>query len=125
MIAIVVAENLEELKNVVNQAYARFNSITQITDKQNEIPDKFLLFQNYPNPFNNATTITYQLPEAAIVNISIYNTSGQLVETLVSESQTAGFHKIRWNANLLGSGLYAYRIVAGEFVETKKCLLLK
>ncbi len=125
MIAIVIGNTLEELKNGVNQAYARFNGMTQITDKQNETADQFILAQNYPNPFNNATTITYQLPKAATVNISIYNTSGQLVATLVSESQTAGFHEIRWNADLFGSGLYAYRIKAGEFVETKKCLLLK
>lgn len=125
MIAIVAGDDLDELKNAVNQAYYRFNSLAQIIANQNETPDKFILFQNFPNPFNNGTTITYQLPKATIVNISIYNISGQLVETLVSESQTIGFHKVQWNADLIGSGLYFYRIKAGEFVEVKKCLLLK
>jgi len=125
MIAMVAGEDLEELKNAVNQAFDRFNSLTQINVKQNQTPDKFILFQNFPNPFNNGTTITYHLPKATIVNISVYNTSGQLVETLVSESQSAGFHKVQWNADIFGSGLYFYRIKAGEFEEVEKCLLLK
>ncbi|MFC1724579.1 amidohydrolase family protein [candidate division KSB1 bacterium] len=125
LIAIVAGENLEELKTAVNQAYDHINSQTNIPPTPNGTPDKFVLSQNYPNPFNNATTIAYQLPKAAMVNISIYNIPGQLVETLVNESQAEGFHKVQWNADNVVSGLYFYRIQAGDFIEVKKCLLLK
>ncbi|MCK5146886.1 T9SS type A sorting domain-containing protein, partial [bacterium] len=125
LIAIVAGENLEELKTAVNQAYDHIDSSMRIPDTQNETPAEFSVFQNFPNPFNNNTTITYQLPKTAMVNISIYNTSGQLLRTLINESQTEGFHKVQWEADLFVSGLYFYRIQVGDFMEVKKCLLLK
>lgn len=89
------------------------------------IPVEYALHQNYPNPFNPFTTISYQLPKSTFVNISMYNVSGQLVENLVSEYKIVGYHSVIWNASGVSSGLYFYRIKAGEYKETKKCLILK
>jgi arabinogalactan endo-1,4-beta-galactosidase len=85
---------------------------------------------NYPNPFNPITTLEYDLPEDAVVNITIYDMMGRVVNTLVNGSQTAGYKSIQWDAtNNLGdpvaAGLYIYTIQAGEFRQTKKMVLLK
>ncbi|UCE18793.1 MAG: right-handed parallel beta-helix repeat-containing protein [Gemmatimonadota bacterium] len=89
------------------------------------IPTEFYLSQNYPNPFNPVTTIEYALPEAAQVRIKVYNIIGQVVKVLINSSQPAGFHSIQWNTSGLASGVYFYRLEAGQFVATKKMLLLK
>ena len=85
---------------------------------------------NYPNPFNPITTLEYDLPEDAVVNITIYDMMGRVVNTLVNGSQTAGYKSIQWDAtNNLGdpvsAGLYIYTIQVGEFRQTKKMVLLK
>lgn len=89
------------------------------------IPTSFSMSQNYPNPFNPTTTISYQLPISQFVNLSIYNIQGLLIETLVNDYKKAGIYSLKWNAKNVGSGLYFYRIEAGEYTETKKCLILK
>jgi flagellar hook assembly protein FlgD len=94
------------------------------------IPTEFALHQNYPNPFNPVTTVRYDLPEDNMVNISIYDLRGRVIRRLVNSPQTAGFKTIRWNATNnagfpVSSGLYLYRIQAGEFVQTKKMVFLK
>jgi len=94
------------------------------------IPDVFALHQNYPNPFNPVTTLRYDLPEDAMVNITIYDMIGRVVKTMVNSQQNAGFKSVRWDAtNNAGSpvsaGLYLYMIQAGEFRQTKKMVLLK
>lgn len=94
-------------------------------DSQEEYINTFQLFNNYPNSFNPITTISYQLPKSEFVNLSIYNVAGQLVETMVSEYKNVGYHSVIWNASGIGSGLYFYRIEAGDYMETKKCLILK
>jgi hypothetical protein len=96
----------------------------------NQIPENFRLFQNYPNPFNPITTLRYDLPENAMVNISIYDMMGRIVNNLVNSQQNAGYKSIQWNAtNDAGSpvsaGLYLYMIKAGEFTQTRKMVLLK
>lgn len=102
-----------------------FGTAVELAVDDRFIPTKFSLSQNYPNPFNPVTTILYQLPKSEFVNISIYNVVGQLVETLVNGHKDTGFHSVIWNANDIGSGLYFYRIEAGEYTETKKCIILK
>ena len=94
------------------------------------IPNKYALHQNYPNPFNPTTTLRYDLPEDAMVNITIYNMMGRKISTLVSSQQTAGFKSVLWNAtndkgSPVSAGLYLYTIQAGEFRQTKKMALLK
>ena len=94
-------------------------------------PEVFSLANNYPNPFNPATTIKYALPQAADVELTVYNVLGQPVRTLVAEHQNAGRYVVEWdatndNGHSLSSGMYFYRLQAdGDFLETKKMLLLK
>lgn len=89
------------------------------------LPENFLQSQNYPNPFNDQTTIEYSLPKAFGVSIDIYNILGRKITTLINKVQPAGCHKITWTANGVSSGVYFYKIQAGEFTETKRMLLLK
>ena len=94
------------------------------------IPKKFALHQNYPNPFNPITTLRYDLPEGALVNVTIYDMMGRVVKTMVNSQQNAGFKSVRWNATndkgfQVSAGLYLYTIQAGEFRKTKKMVLLK
>ena len=94
-------------------------------------PEVFALANNYPNPFNPATTIKYALPQAADVELTVYNVVGQPVRTLVAEHQSAGRYVVEWDAtndsgHSLSSGMYFYRLEAGgEFLKVKKMLLLK
>ena len=109
--------------------------ITRISTGLNEpgpfkIPTDFALQQNYPNPFNPETTIRYQLPEASDVKLTIYNLQGQLVRILVNENKEAGFFQAVWDAknntgNGVPSGVYLYRIQAGDFTNVKKLTLLR
>ena len=95
------------------------------------LPAAFSLADNFPNPFNPATTIQYALPQAADVELTVYNVVGQVVRTLVAEHQSAGRYTVEWDAtdasgHSLSAGLYFYRLQAGgEFAEVKKMLLLK
>ena len=94
------------------------------------IPDRILLHQNYPNPFNPVTNITYDIPEVAQVTLEIYNVSGQKVRTLTQGQHEPGRYRIQWNVtndygNPLSSGMYIYRIHAGDFVSVKKLILMK
>jgi hypothetical protein len=88
-------------------------------------PEHFELNQNYPNPFNPKTIINYKLPNSNDVDLSIYNLLGQKVATLVLEKQTAGFQEVEWDASEMPSGIYYYRISAGNFHDVKKMILLK
>ena len=88
-------------------------------------PRKFSVSQNYPNPFNAATVIRYSLPEPSDVKIEIFDTLGRKVETLIDEKQQAGYHQVIWKAEDRSSGIYLYRIEAGDNVETRKMLLLR
>lgn len=85
----------------------------------------FKLYQNYPNPFNPSTMIKYNLPKSNRIILQIYNLAGQEVATLVNEFQSAGEHEVTWQPNGLPSGLYFYRIQAGEYSEANKLILQK
>jgi len=94
------------------------------------LPDVFALHNNYPNPFNPVTNITYDIPEVAEVRLDIYNVAGQKVRTLTQGLHEPGRYRIQWNATndfgqQLSSGMYIYRIVAGDFVSVKKLILMK
>jgi len=103
-----------------------FGYETGIEDEpETAIPQKFALQQNYPNPFNPVTVISYQLPVNSEVELSIFNTLGQKVATLVSKPQTAGYYTVNWNASSFPSGVYFYRIKAGNFTDMKKMIFVK
>ena len=82
-------------------------------------------FQNYPNPFNPTTAIRYALSHQSHVTLTVFNNLGQLVATLVDESQDAGYHELRFDGSGLASGVYFYRLTAGEYVSTRRLVLLR
>jgi hypothetical protein len=86
---------------------------------------EFVLSQNFPNPFNPSTTIRYGLPRASDVTLSVYSTLGQEVARLVDAHQQSGYHEVRLDGTNLASGVYFYRLRAGEFTQTKRLLLLR
>lgn len=89
------------------------------------LPREFELLANYPNPFNAVTNIQFALPEASDVKLAVFDITGRLVTTLANGSYAAGFHTVTFDANTLSSGVYFYRLEAGEFVDTRKMVLLK
>lgn len=89
------------------------------------IPTNYFLAQNYPNPFNPTTTIKYGLPKSGVLKLVVYDLLGREVKTLVNEFKQAGSYEINFNASSLASGVYLYRIEAGDFIDTKKLLLVK
>jgi hypothetical protein len=94
------------------------------------LPGEYVLFQNYPNPFNPETNISYQLPRAGHVSLMVFNVLGQVVHKLVDEDQTPGKYLVSWNGIdqtgcPVASGVYFYQLVAGEFRQVRKMLLLK
>lgn len=118
-------ENTTSSVQLSNFAYFQTQPVSMEPDKTYQVVIDFELKQNYPNPFNPNTTILYQIPKSALVKLTIYNIAGQLVETLVNEHKTAGSYSVQWNAGTASSGLYFYRISAGEYSAVKKCLILK
>ena len=90
-----------------------------------QIPEIFKLFQNYPNPFNPSTTIRYQLPVSSRVALSVYNLIGQKVAVLVSKRQPAGSYRVIYNAQNQSSGIYFYKLDAGNFHQVKRMLYVK
>jgi hypothetical protein len=104
--------------------------VEQEEEDLTQLPKEFEISQNYPNPFNPTTVIEYALPKSSDVKIKIYNILGQEVRNLVNERQEAGYKIIGWDGKddhgmEVSSGIYFYRIVAGNFVKSKKMVLLK
>jgi len=128
------AKGIGELFNIVYKVKLEFYELEliecaiqlSVDDKYSRgIPSHFRLHQNYPNPFNPTTTIPYELPRSSFVKLSVYDVSGRLVETLVNEQKNAGSYTVRWKAEKVSSGIYIYRIDAGEFSSVRKCLVVK
>ena len=104
---------------------SQFESITVPIVAKPGLPDSYALNQNYPNPFNPSTVLTYALPEAAHVKLTVYNVLGQEVEVLADDAKEAGIHTVNWDAGYLASGVYFYRVETDKFSDTKKMMLLK
>jgi hypothetical protein len=90
-----------------------------------QVPAEFLLSQNYPNPFNPSTKIKYSIPQSSNVVIKVFDILGNEIETLVNKEQSTGTYEITWYAANLPNGIYFYKLQAGNFIETKKMILLK
>jgi hypothetical protein len=100
-------------------------SITDINENFNIIPENFSLSQNYPNPFNPSTSIQYAISSTQFVTLKVYDVLGNEVATLVNEHKPAGMYNVQFTMNNLASGIYFYRLTAGQFVQTKKMILIK
>jgi len=99
--------------------------VTAVESQRPSLPTSFVLGQNYPNPFNPSTTIRYGLPSRSQVTLAVYNTLGQQVATLVEGEQESGYHEVQFDASGLASGVYMYRLQAGDFVQSLKLTLLR
>ena len=109
-------------------AWVKANILILTSNDENgssKIPDQFNLAQNYPNPFNPSTTLRYSIPKQTFVTLKVFDILGREIETLVNEEKLAGRYSVKFNASYLCSGVYFYRIKAGDFVQTKKMILLK
>lgn len=105
---------------------ARMNGVlTGVQDPVINVPASFKLNQNYPNPFNPSTTISFDIPKAEVIELKVFDMLGREVATLVNGFRQAGIYRVDFDASALSSGVYIYRIKAGDFVESKKMTLLK
>lgn len=101
------------------------SGLSNVNDDLTNIPSVFVLYQNYPNPFNASTVIKFEVPKKSLVNIALYNSLGQKIETLVNEEKNPGTYEINWNASNLPSGIYYYQLKTSSSMLTKKALLVK
>lgn len=115
---------LEWQENLISHIY-KASELVSVKDEKYIIPDKFELFQNYPNPFNPSTTISYRCPVTGNVTLKVYDILGKEVAILVNEEKQAGSYTVKFDGSKLPSGVYIYKIQAGDFVSSKKMILLK
>ncbi len=99
--------------------------VTGVGEEEHVLPLQFLLSQNYPNPFNPTTTIRYALPRRSHVTLTVFNTLGQHVATIVNGEVEAGYHEIQFNGSGLASGVYFYKLTAGGFAQVRKLVLVR
>ncbi|MFZ4592180.1 MAG: T9SS type A sorting domain-containing protein [Ignavibacteria bacterium] len=101
------------------------STILLVENTQGITPHSFELYQNYPNPFNPSTTIIFSLSEASLVKINVYDVTGREVEVLVNERLQSGTYRTHWNGSVNPSGVYFYKLTAGDYSETRKMILIK
>ncbi|MDD1750072.1 MAG: T9SS type A sorting domain-containing protein, partial [Methanothrix sp.] len=111
------------LKQIDRDGSFKYSVSTEVT--VGSIPLEFSLAQNYPNPFNPSTTIRYGLPSPSRVRLLIHDLLGREIKTLVDDEQIAGWQEVRWDASGIASGVYFYTLRAGNFVQTKKLVVMK
>ncbi len=124
---ILYVSTIDHIYQISQGELTTLKTITSIPDNRFSVPNpqSYHLDQNYPNPFNPRTTINYQLPKTIDVELSIYDLLGQKVTTLVKKRQQAGNHQVEWDASTFASGIYYYKIQAGEFQDVKKMILIR
>jgi hypothetical protein len=114
--------------NIISRSFSE-NTLTSVNDTAAKINNEknlnYTLEQNYPNPFNPSTTIRYQIPGQGLVTLKVYDELGREIETLINQYQSKGSHEISFNATKISSGIYYYQLKTGNFVLTKKMILLK
>jgi hypothetical protein len=122
-------EEIFNVKRIIQKIYNnnyRFDSTyTSIEAKHLSVPSNYLLYQNYPNPFNPTTIINYSVPETEFVTLKVYDVLGNETATLVKEEKAAGNYEVSFSATNLPSGIYFYRLQAGDFLDIKKMVLLR
>jgi endo-1,4-beta-xylanase len=105
--------------------YIKDNPLTGVSETSSKLPSSYKLKQNFPNPFNPTTNIQYDIPKTSKVTLKIYDVLGRIVQTLVNTEQKAGNYSVTFNAQNLSSGVYFYRLEAGNYVSAKKLILIK
>lgn len=118
-------ENTSNSVQLTSFAYYEMDQVSIAFNKNNILPNSYRLNQNYPNPFNPFTNITYELPEIGLVVLSLYDIRGRQMAELVNTWQAAGYYNISFNSNQLASGVYFYRLQAGDYHCSRKMILLK
>ena len=89
------------------------------------VPSTYAFESAYPNPFNPITALSFSLPESQEVMLQVYNLQGRVIETLINSNMEAGYHAMQWNADNHASGVYFVKMIAGEYVDTQKLMLVK
>lgn len=111
------------LKQIDYNGNFEYHNLTEIVTIG--VPDIYQLKQNYPNPFNPTTTIDYMLPQSGHITLEVYDNTGRRITQLLNEYKTAGYYQVQFNGSNLGSGIYYYRLTAGQYQMTKKMMLIK
>jgi hypothetical protein len=96
-----------------------------INQSSSQIPDKFALYQNYPNPFNPSTKIKFDIPDGDFTTVAVYDVLGKEISILVRLELSAGSYEVTFDGGNLASGIYFYRMISGNFADTKKMILIK
>ncbi|GIK61033.1 MAG: T9SS type A sorting domain-containing protein [Ignavibacteriota bacterium] len=120
------APNYPDTENPVGKVFIySYNKISEVKDEIDNAPNNFFLSHNYPNPFNPSTTLSFVIGHQSLVSLKIYDILGREITTLVNEEKPSGIYEIEFNATNLSSGIYFYQLQAGNFISTKKLVLLK
>jgi hypothetical protein len=128
LVLYVVTSDMAYGVNPVHEALKAAYFVVSTRDggrEEAQIPERLTLGQNFPNPFNPATRIRYSIPERAQVRLTVYDAAGREVAVLVDEIKSPGYHEVAFDAAHLSSGVYLYRLSAGDFVETRRAVLVK
>jgi len=123
--SVTVSGNLAYELDYFLNIYDCTQALAVMEKNTNGVPNHYSLKQNYPNPFNSSTMIEYSLPKAGKVELRLYDVSGRVIETLINAKQTAGNHRLTFDASKYASGVYFYRLQAGDFVKTNKMVVMK
>jgi len=116
---------IEDFTHNTSFTDVQWPNVTGISEEEELIPNKYILEQNFPNPFNPSTTINFSIPQKNFVVLGVYNLIGEEVNTLINEEKDAGYYQVQFNALNLPSGIYFYKITAGNFSLTRKMILIK
>lgn len=116
---------LSQQNHGIYQLSATYNNPIGIEQISTEVPKQFSMFQNYPNPFNPITRIKFDIPKPSFTKLIIYDILGREITTLVNQQLKSGKYEIEWDGNNYPSGVYFYKLISGEFTETKKMVLVK
>ncbi|HSW55544.1 MAG TPA: T9SS type A sorting domain-containing protein [Ignavibacteriaceae bacterium] len=120
-----VSTSLDEYGNKIGDLIAKLGSSGSQENNETIIPAEYKLYQNYPNPFNPVTTIKYDIVKAQDVKLAVYDILGREVVSLVNAQQQPGSYEVNWDASGFASGIYFYTLTSGDFISTKKLILLK
>jgi hypothetical protein len=122
--ALMISATVENIWSVMGE-HTLVNIVLDVATELPGTPTSFELAQNYPNPFNPATAIRFSIPESGLVTLKVYNVMGEEVATLLNEYKTSGNYEFNFDASRLTSGVYFYSITTGNFISTKKMILMK